>query len=87
MGARLLGKWLRKPLLDCDRIRIRLDAVDELVEQASLRMDLRKILKNLRENQFKPFFHQKVPTNDGGISLGQAVIAARSFQDVCSYPR
>jgi hydrogenase maturation protein HypF len=49
------------------------------------RLLLRKTLKNLRENQFEPFYHQEVPTNDGGISLGQAVIAARSFQDVCGY--
>jgi len=51
------------------------------------RLLLRKILHVLRENQFEPFFHQRISTNDGGISLGQAVIAARSFQDVCGHSR
>jgi len=30
----------------------------------------------LEEKNFKVFSHQQVPTNDGGISLGQAVVAA-----------
>lgn len=29
----------------------------------------------LRANQFSVFTHQRVPPNDGGISLGQAVLA------------
>jgi len=41
------------------------------------RLLLEKTLDNLRRHQFEPFFHQKVPPNDGGICLGQAVIAAR----------
>jgi hydrogenase maturation protein HypF len=48
---------------------------------------LKEILQRLREKRFEPFFHQRVPTNDGGISLGQAVIAARSLHDVCGYSR
>ncbi len=36
-----------------------------------------KITVNLlKENNFSVLFHKKVPTNDGGISLGQAVIAS-----------
>jgi hydrogenase maturation protein HypF len=30
----------------------------------------------LEEKNFKVFSHQQVPTNDGGIALGQAVVAA-----------
>jgi len=30
----------------------------------------------LEENNFSVFSHQQVPTNDGGIALGQAVVAA-----------
>ena len=38
---------------------------------------LRNLKNALIERDFKVFHHTKVPTNDGGISLGQAVIAAR----------
>ncbi len=33
----------------------------------------------LTRNGFDVFFHQQVPTNDGGLSLGQAVIASYCF--------
>ena len=36
---------------------------------------LEKSLNLLESEGFKTFIHNKVPTNDGGISLGQAVIA------------
>lgn len=34
------------------------------------------MIKALEENRFKVYTHKLVPANDGGISLGQAVIAA-----------
>jgi hydrogenase maturation protein HypF len=34
------------------------------------------MVKALEENGFKVYTHKLVPANDGGISLGQAVIAA-----------
>jgi len=39
------------------------------------RLLLRKTVSLLENREFKVFTHRQVPTNDGGISLGQAVIA------------
>lgn len=36
---------------------------------------LTKVCVQLRSRGFVPYFHKRVPTNDGGVSLGQAVIA------------
>lgn len=37
---------------------------------------LKGLIKALKENNFQVFTHSKVPANDGGISLGQALVAA-----------
>ena len=34
----------------------------------------------LRNEGFRPYWHQRVPPNDGGISLGQAVAAMRTLK-------
>jgi hydrogenase maturation protein HypF len=34
------------------------------------------MIHELKSRDFEVFAHQRVPTNDGGISLGQAVVAA-----------
>ena len=47
MGARLLGKWLRKPLLDAMQINCRLEGVEELAKNVSLRLDLIGALKKV----------------------------------------
>jgi len=36
---------------------------------------LNLVRDGLKRNEFVVYFHQQVPTNDGGLSLGQAVIA------------
>ena len=36
-------------------------------------------VQRLLEEGFRPYWHQRVPTNDGGIALGQIVDAARSL--------
>jgi hydrogenase maturation protein HypF len=41
---------------------------------------LRRTLALLRKEGFVVYLHQEVPTNDGGLSLGQAVIAAAGMR-------
>jgi hydrogenase maturation protein HypF len=40
-----------------------------------------RTIARLREEGFRPHWHQRVPTNDGGISLGQIVAAKRELRD------
>ncbi len=47
MGARLLKRWINQPLLDLSPIHARLDAVEQLLNDAFLRGDLRKLLDGL----------------------------------------
>lgn len=44
MGARLLKAYLEKPLLDPEMIEARHDAVETLVEQTALRLELVELL-------------------------------------------
>jgi len=36
-----------------------------------------RVVTRLREERFQPYWHQRVPPNDGGIALGQVVAALR----------
>jgi hydrogenase maturation protein HypF len=38
---------------------------------------LERAVERLRQEGFRPYWHQRVPTNDGGISLGQTLAADR----------
>ena len=40
---------------------------------------LERTVPRLRETGFRPYWHQRIPPNDGGISLGQVVAAARGI--------
>jgi hydrogenase maturation protein HypF len=39
-----------------------------------------RMVQRLREEGFQPYWHQRVPTNDGGIALGQIVAAHRALR-------
>lgn len=47
MGGRLLRRWILHPLVDVPSIRARLDAVEEFVDAAELRLRLREVLKGI----------------------------------------
>ncbi|MFX1519438.1 MAG: DNA mismatch repair protein MutS [Promethearchaeota archaeon] len=47
MGSRLLKKWLRRPLLNKERIQERLDAVEVFVTDTLLRANVRELLGNI----------------------------------------
>jgi DNA mismatch repair protein MutS len=49
MGARRLKQWLSYPLIELEPIRQRLNAVEELLESANLREELRGCLKNIAD--------------------------------------
>jgi len=40
-----------------------------------------RAVRRLEREGFRPYWHQRVPPNDGGIALGQVVAAARSSND------
>lgn len=40
-----------------------------------------RCVKRLFNEGFRPYWHQRVPPNDGGIALGQIIAAARAFQN------
>jgi hydrogenase maturation protein HypF len=39
-----------------------------------------RIVRRLQEEGFRPYWHQRVPPNDGGISLGQIAVAAEMMK-------
>jgi hydrogenase maturation protein HypF len=40
-----------------------------------------RAIQRLREEGFSPYWHQRVPPNDGGIALGQALAVARELTE------
>jgi hydrogenase maturation protein HypF len=42
------------------------------------------MIRTLQNRKFEVYSHEQVPTNDGGISLGQAVAAAAMYKERCA---
>ncbi|MBL8116070.1 MAG: DNA mismatch repair protein MutS [Anaerolineae bacterium] len=49
MGARLLRTWISQPLLEINRLNARLDAVETLAQDETLRTELSSALKNIAD--------------------------------------
>jgi DNA mismatch repair protein MutS len=49
MGARLLHNWINQPLLDLKRLDARLDAVNALVSDEALRLEISEALKQISD--------------------------------------
>jgi hydrogenase maturation protein HypF len=43
---------------------------------------LERSVIRLRESGFRPYWHQRVPTNDGGIALGQVMAARQAYEPI-----
>ncbi len=75
-GARLLRQWLNQPLLDVKRLRQRLDAVAELVEDTAGRARLREQLARLRDVE-------RLTTRIGqGVATPRDLLALKSSLEV-----
>jgi len=44
-----------------------------------------RVVRRLREEKFQPYWHQRVPTNDGGIALGQIAAAFREQSQIINH--
>ena len=44
---------------------------------------LEKSIEKLRETGFKPYWHQRIPTNDGGLSAGQLAALVYELKEDC----
>jgi hydrogenase maturation protein HypF len=80
IGARLHRTVVEMTVEICKRARAKTElnevALSGNVWQNQLLLDL--VREGLRRSDFVVYFHQRVPPNDGGLALGQAVIASSS---------
>jgi hydrogenase maturation protein HypF len=82
ISARFHNGLARCVLEICLRIRSQ-TGIDEVALSGGVWQNitlLRRTLSLLKKDSFRVYIHREVPTNDGGLSLGQAVIAAAGMR-------
>jgi hydrogenase maturation protein HypF len=61
----------------CEKLRIENDIKKVVLSGGTFQNTylITEVTRRLTEKEFITYFHKRIPTNDGGLSLGQAVIA------------
>ncbi|KPK77961.1 MAG: hypothetical protein AMJ89_01390 [candidate division Zixibacteria bacterium SM23_73] len=81
MGGRLLRTWLLQPLLDCNQINGRLDAVTEILERTIERQELREKLKDIFDlERLTGKISLSVPTPKDLVSLNKSLLPLPQIQ-------
>jgi len=78
IGGRFHGSVAAMVVRVCQRLRV-MEGIDRVCLSGGVfqnRLLLEKTVVALEEQGFRVHVHEKVPANDGGISLGQAVVGA-----------
>ena len=81
ISARFHNGLAELSLQVCGEIRAR-EGINEVALSGGVWQNmalLERTTRRLRENGFIVYLHQQVPSNDGGISLGQSLVAAAKF--------
>ncbi len=84
MAARFHNGVAQMVLRGCQQLRQQFN-LDQVVLSGGVWQNmtlLTNVIPLLQQHGFTLYWHQQVPTNDGGLALGQAVIAARKWGDV-----
>ena len=82
VALRFHGTVAEVVVAGCERIRWEggVDAVALSGGTFQNRLLLRQSVSRLRERGFSVYAHRRVPSNDGGLALGQAVLANSAFR-------
>jgi DNA mismatch repair protein MutS len=88
MGARLLRTWLLRPLADVEAINRRLDAVEELAEDASRCKRVREALRSIRDlERLAAKAGARRATPRDLLALARSLRRAPSVQEALGEPR
>ncbi len=86
MGGRALRRWLLQPLIDIKGINARQDTIGELVNNTSLRQDLRAILKKIYDiERLSGRVSSGTANARDLLALGESLVKLRDLATIASY--